>query len=157
MQIWISWLLKKPTDLELHCLQRQCISGLSRTRVKYFLYGCFYPVNYGKCPKISNTLFHTFLAYILLFVCSYFLKYLMEWQTVYTLIRLLLWPGSALFAYAILSETLVYKITGHLSWIFLKRSFLCFQFFRCFMETLQQKRWEQPILPPSQPGAVVIF
>lgn len=27
------------------------------------------------------------------------------------------------------------------------------EFFRFFQETLQQKRWEQPILPPSQPGA----
>ena len=26
--------LKKPTDLDLHCLQRQCISRFSRTRVK---------------------------------------------------------------------------------------------------------------------------
>ena len=34
MQIKISWLLKKPTDLDLHCLQRQGISGISRTRVK---------------------------------------------------------------------------------------------------------------------------
>ena len=34
MQIQISWLLKKPTDLDLHCLQRQGISGFSRTRVK---------------------------------------------------------------------------------------------------------------------------
>ena len=34
MQIQISWLLQKPTDLDLHCLQRQSISGLSRTRVK---------------------------------------------------------------------------------------------------------------------------
>ena len=25
---------KKPTDLDLHCLQMQCISGFSRTRVK---------------------------------------------------------------------------------------------------------------------------
>ena len=36
MQIQISWLLQKPTDLDLHCLQRQDISGLSRTRVKLF-------------------------------------------------------------------------------------------------------------------------
>ena len=36
MQIQISWLLKKPTDLDLHCLQRQGISGFSRTRVKGF-------------------------------------------------------------------------------------------------------------------------
>ena len=34
MQIKISWLLKKPTDLDLHCLQRQGISRVSRTRVK---------------------------------------------------------------------------------------------------------------------------
>ena len=27
-------LLEKPTDLDLHCLQRQGISGISRTRVK---------------------------------------------------------------------------------------------------------------------------
>ena len=33
VQIQISWLLQKPTDLDLHCLQRQGISGLSRTRV----------------------------------------------------------------------------------------------------------------------------
>ena len=35
MQIQISWLLKKPTDLDLHCLQRQAISGFSRTRVNW--------------------------------------------------------------------------------------------------------------------------
>ena len=34
MQIQISWLLQKPTDLDLHCLQRKGISGFSRTRVK---------------------------------------------------------------------------------------------------------------------------
>ena len=34
-QIQISWLLKKkPTDLDVLCLQRQNISGFSRTRVK---------------------------------------------------------------------------------------------------------------------------
>ena len=33
MQSQISWLLQKPTDLDLHCLQRQGISGFSRTRV----------------------------------------------------------------------------------------------------------------------------
>ena len=32
-QIQINWLLWKPTDLELHCLQRQGISGFSRTRL----------------------------------------------------------------------------------------------------------------------------
>ena len=30
VQIQISWLLQKPTDLDLHCLQRQGISGFSR-------------------------------------------------------------------------------------------------------------------------------
>ena len=34
VQIQIRWLLQKPTDLDLHCLQRQGISGFSRTRVK---------------------------------------------------------------------------------------------------------------------------
>ena len=36
VQIQISWLLKKPTDLDLYCLQRQDISGFSRTRVNSF-------------------------------------------------------------------------------------------------------------------------
>ena len=35
MQIQINWLPQKPTDLDLHCLQRQGISGLSRTRATY--------------------------------------------------------------------------------------------------------------------------
>ena len=34
MQIQIRWLLKKQNDLDLHCLQRQGITGFSRTRVK---------------------------------------------------------------------------------------------------------------------------
>ena len=34
MQIQISWLLQKPTDLDLYCLQSKGISRLSRTRVK---------------------------------------------------------------------------------------------------------------------------
>ena len=36
VQIQISWLLQKPTDLDLHCLQGQGISGFSRTRVKQY-------------------------------------------------------------------------------------------------------------------------
>ena len=36
VQIQISWLLQKPTDLELHCLQRQGISTFSRTTVNVF-------------------------------------------------------------------------------------------------------------------------
>ena len=42
MQIQISWLLKKPTDLDLHCLQRQGISRFSRTMVKI-------------CPAFANS------------------------------------------------------------------------------------------------------
>ena len=42
VQIQISWLLKKPTDLDLHCLQKQGISGFSRTWVKGIWY--FFPV-----------------------------------------------------------------------------------------------------------------
>ena len=38
MQVQISWLLQRPTDLDLQCLQRQGISGFSRTRVKF----CFF-------------------------------------------------------------------------------------------------------------------
>ena len=42
VQIQISWLLKKPTDLDLHCLQRQGISGFSRTRVKLKFHANYY-------------------------------------------------------------------------------------------------------------------
>ena len=41
VQIQISWLLQKPTDLDLHCLQRQGISGFSRTRVKANIHTSF--------------------------------------------------------------------------------------------------------------------
>ena len=34
VQIQICWLLQKPTDLDLHCLQMQGIFGFSRTRIK---------------------------------------------------------------------------------------------------------------------------
>ena len=36
MQIQISCLLKKPTDLDLDFLQRRSISGFNRTKVKIF-------------------------------------------------------------------------------------------------------------------------
>ena len=35
MQSQISWLLQKPTDLDLHCLKRQDISGFSITRLDF--------------------------------------------------------------------------------------------------------------------------
>ena len=40
VQRWISWLLQKQTDLDLHCLQRQGISGFSRTMVNDADYFC---------------------------------------------------------------------------------------------------------------------
>ena len=45
MQIQISWLLKKPTDLDLHCLQRQGISGFNRTMVKRAIISCKWPAS----------------------------------------------------------------------------------------------------------------
>ena len=58
MQIQISWLLQKPTDLDLHCLQRQGISGFSRTGVKM-----------SECLGLMVVLFITFVKmnYILFF------------------------------------------------------------------------------------------
>ena len=41
VQIQISWLLQKPSDLDLHCLQMQGISRRSRTRVKNDIYYIF--------------------------------------------------------------------------------------------------------------------
>ena len=37
MQIQISWLRKKPTDLDLHCSKRQGVSGFSTTRLNKFV------------------------------------------------------------------------------------------------------------------------
>ena len=53
------------------------------------------------------------------FLCIRLLKCLVECHTLKTLIRLLfpsgaVWSGSALFAYGILSETMVFEILGHL-------------------------------------------
>ena len=49
MQIQISWLLQKPADLDLHCLQRQGISGFSRTRVNVL------SISY-ECTEIFNSM-----------------------------------------------------------------------------------------------------
>ena len=51
-----SWLLKKPTDLDLHCLQRQDISWFSNKRVK----------------RINSARFSTFLNQQLLIVHLFF-------------------------------------------------------------------------------------
>ena len=42
--------LAKPTDLDLHCLQRQGISGFSRTRVKRICFVDFLPFLQGRMP-----------------------------------------------------------------------------------------------------------
>ena len=41
VQIQISWLLQKPTDLDLHCLQNG-ISGFSRTKVQLSMLGKYF-------------------------------------------------------------------------------------------------------------------
>ena len=48
MQIQISWLLLKPTDLDLHCLERQGVSGFSRTRLRHAKIDSFKIQMYGK-------------------------------------------------------------------------------------------------------------
>ena len=68
-----SWLLKKPTDLDLHCLQRQGISGINRTRVK--IVNVFYhPV------KAQNLNFSVYI-YILYyqFIISPFFTFKFAW------------------------------------------------------------------------------
>ena len=65
MQIQISWLLQKPTDLDLHCLQRQGISGFSRTRVKENL--SFWMLQLlGRQPSICKKLSPFEKSYLLL-------------------------------------------------------------------------------------------
>ena len=57
VQIRISWLLQKPTDLVLHCLQSQGISGFSRTRVNcgILLYNWrAWDVIYNTCTRPAN-------------------------------------------------------------------------------------------------------
>ena len=58
--ILISWLLKKPTDLDLHCLKRQGISAISRTRVNV---SYFISTYYGNCPKSLYTNLSEKMAY----------------------------------------------------------------------------------------------
>ena len=89
MQIQISWLLQKPTDLDLHCLQRKGISGISRTRVKYdsdilimslnitfgvrdFIYQCFHIYYKKKERKKKGTIPERLRA---LSIRSVFLRY----------------------------------------------------------------------------------
>ena len=52
--------LKKPTDLDLHCLQRQGISGFSRTRVN--LQHMRYPYFKGEKTPFIHTKKHTYAS-----------------------------------------------------------------------------------------------
>ena len=76
---------------------------------------------YSKCPKILNTFIQYFLALILLFM-QLLLKTLSEMANSVdpdqTAPLGAVWSGSALFACAILLETLVYEILGHLLFVF---------------------------------------
>ena len=89
VQIQISWLLQKPTDLDLHCLQRQGVSRFSWTRV-----------NSKALAHLSITTLNIetdwFLTIHILNVCLNSFNYqwcwciqkvLVEWQKLLTLIR----------------------------------------------------------------------
>ena len=82
-----------------------------------FNYWQKYCTKYGKCPKILNTLFHTFVDKIMLFMWL-FPKILSGMansvDSDQTAPSGAVWSWSALFACAILSSTLVYKFLGHL-------------------------------------------
>ena len=74
-------------------------------------------VEYGKCPKISNILFHMFLAFSFLFI-QLFIKILSGMVNSVdpdqTAPLGAVWSESALLVYAISLDTLVYEILGHL-------------------------------------------
>ena len=63
MQIQISWLLQKPTDLDLHCLQRQSISRFSMTRVKKLFYLQKRPLNSWITVSSDNILSLTWTCF----------------------------------------------------------------------------------------------
>ena len=71
---------------------------------------------HGKCPKIFNTLFYTFLAQILFFMQLFPkipCRIANSVDPDQTAPLGAVWSESTLFAYAILSDTLVYEILGH--------------------------------------------
>ena len=109
MQIQISWLLQKPTDLDLHCLQRQGISGSAGQGLMRSMWAKTSTLAYFKEVFTTKLIWQMpfFLAYIpyLLEVFGHltilFLKFeqvqfitrcciqklLDGWQTVYILMR----------------------------------------------------------------------
>ena len=69
---------------------------------------------YDKCPKTSNTLFNTILAYILLLMLLLFSGMANSVGPDQTAPSGAVWSGSALFVYAIRLKISVYEILGHL-------------------------------------------
>ena len=70
VQIQISWLLQKPTDLDLHCLQRQGISGFSRTRVNLttsWSYQCFEKFDFLMLSMLGKNFRQQFEMFFFLF------------------------------------------------------------------------------------------
>ena len=57
MQIQISWLLEKPTDLDLHCLQKHGISGSARLGLEAILPDLF-------LCKVGQVTYKDLIAYI---------------------------------------------------------------------------------------------
>ena len=70
MQIQIRWLLQKPTDLDLHCLQRQGIFGFSRTRVKLAKLIQTNPYLSKKKKKRKNSILRLIITKITLKICK---------------------------------------------------------------------------------------
>ena len=72
-------------------------AGCSHT-CKLFLHDItqYLEIEYGKCPKFFNTLFHNFFYLNFAFYAVFFLKYLVKRQTVQALIRLLIQEQSDL-------------------------------------------------------------
>ena len=60
MQIQISWLLQKPADFDLHCLQGQDTSGFSRTRVNKFMYSINKVIKCGTWQPVKFQLVSVF-------------------------------------------------------------------------------------------------
>ena len=71
-------------------------------------------INYGTCPKISNTFFHTFYFIKILLFMQLFFKILSGMVNSVDPDQTVVWSWSELFAYDILLDFLVYEILGQL-------------------------------------------
>ena len=71
VQIQISWLLQKPTDLDLHCLQTQGISGFSRTRVKLCMYYTHVGIRQIKKTSLNSDFYFLICVSILKLIISF--------------------------------------------------------------------------------------